>query len=54
MKATSSAASLQPSGVSLFRAQAFVFVTEHGIVLEASRCGAIAALGLPTEIAGTA
>ncbi|MEO5626884.1 MAG: hypothetical protein ABIQ70_12820 [Dokdonella sp.] len=44
MKATSSAASLQHAATTLSPAQAIAFVAEHGVVLEASRRGAIPSL----------
>lgn len=44
MKATSSAASQQPAAAILTPTQAIAFVAEHGIVLEASRRGAIVSL----------
>ncbi|MEO7325134.1 MAG: hypothetical protein ABIW82_09935 [Dokdonella sp.] len=67
MKATSSAASLQPSAESLFQARAFSFVHEHEVARKTSRRGAIgsladaiageapalAALGLLTETLST-
>ncbi|MEO6688253.1 MAG: hypothetical protein ABIS07_08130 [Dokdonella sp.] len=52
MKATSSAALLQHTAAILSPAQAIAFVVEHGVVLEASRRGAIASLA--DAIAGEA